>query len=73
MQLICDYLIQLIMIKDFYIVHTRPWLLIVAFVEIYLSFVIRDLRDHGGFQSIQYSVKYPSHFANFCVVDLVFN
>lgn len=39
-KLIHDQLIQLFMIKDFYIVRTQLWLLIVVSVEMYLPFVI---------------------------------
>lgn len=35
-----NHLIQLFMIKDFYIVCAQLWLLIVVFAEMYLPFVI---------------------------------
>lgn len=35
-----NHLIQLFMIKDFYIVCAQLWLLILVFIEMYLPFVI---------------------------------
>lgn len=46
-QLIHDHLIQLFMIKDFYIVRAQLWLLIVVFVEMYLLAVINKPETWG--------------------------
>lgn len=46
-QQIHDFLIELLMIKDFYIVNTQLWLLIVVFAGMYLPSVINSLETWG--------------------------